>query len=69
MFGLDLTLKLRSGLQSLVLEGELYFALNPYLCLYLVYILSLNFLCTLELAKKFLWWVVVGDSGGCVNLF
>jgi hypothetical protein len=42
-----------------------YFPLNPFLYLHLDYIISLNFPCTLELVKKFVWVVV----GGCVNLF
>ena len=31
---------------------------DHFVCLYLVYILILNFLCTQELVKKFVWWVV-----------
>ena len=34
MSGLDLTLKLRSGLKSLVLEGEGGFCFESFLCLY-----------------------------------
>jgi hypothetical protein len=50
-------------------DNQPFLHLNLSLYLYLEYILSCNFLCTLELVKKCVSEVVVVVCGWCVNLF
>ena len=47
---------LRLGVEG---GGGSYYNLNTFLNLYYDYFLTFNFLSTLELVKKFVWWVPV----------